>query len=53
MRDREKVIERIRDAIDYGVCVDLFMDILELLREQEAEKKCCKDCEYYGNCHDT
>ena len=25
----------------------------ELLKEQEAEKKCCKDCEYYGNCHDT
>ena len=24
-----------------------------LLKEQEAEKKCCKDCEYYGSCHDT
>lgn len=26
---------------------------LALLKEQEAEKKCCKDCEYYGNCHNT
>jgi hypothetical protein len=23
-----------------------------LLKEQEAEKKCCRDCEYFGNCHD-
>lgn len=37
MPDREKVIERIHDAIDYGVCVELFMDILALLNEQEAE----------------
>lgn len=36
MPDMEKVIERIYDAIDYGVCVDLFMDVLELLKEQEA-----------------
>lgn len=28
-------------------------EIEELLKEQETEKKCCKDCEYYGNCHDT
>ena len=28
-------------------------DALELLKEQEAEKKCCKDCEYYRNCHST
>ena len=38
MIDREKIIDRIHDAIDYGVCVDLFMDILELLREQDAVK---------------
>ena len=25
--------------------------VKELLKEQEAEKTCCKDCEYYGNCH--
>ena len=24
---------------------------LELLKEQDAEKKCCRDCEYYGACH--
>lgn len=34
MPDREKVIERIHEAIDTGVCVDLFMDVLELLKEQ-------------------
>ena len=27
-------------------------DALKLLKEQEAEKKCCRDCEYYGACHD-
>ena len=50
--DGEKVVERIHEAIDTGVCVDLFMDILALLKEQNAEKKCCRDCEYYGACHD-
>ena len=29
----------------------LAYDALELLKEQEAEKKCCRDCEYYGACH--
>ena len=37
MPDRGKVIERINDAIDYGVCVELFMDILDLLKEQEEK----------------
>lgn len=37
MTDREKVIEQIHDAIDYGVCVELFLNILDLLEEQEAE----------------
>ena len=37
MTDREKVVERIHEAIDYGVCVDLLMDVLELLKEHEAE----------------
>ena len=23
-----------------------------LLKEQDSEKKCCRDCEYYGDCHD-
>lgn len=36
--DREKVIERIHEAIDMGVCVDLFMDVLELLKEQGTQK---------------
>ena len=27
-------------------------EIIELLKEQDAEKKCCRDCEYYGACHD-
>ena len=33
----EKVIDRIYDAIDAGVCVDLFMDILDLLKNQKEE----------------
>ncbi len=31
---------------------ELLRDVLSLLKEQEAEKKCCRDCEYYGACHD-
>ena len=23
-----------------------------MMKEQDAEKKCCRDCEYYGACHD-
>ena len=35
------------------VCRDnLMRDCLALLKEQDAEKKCCRDCEYYGACHD-
>ena len=26
--------------------------IEHLLKEQDVEKKCCRDCEYYGACHD-
>lgn len=37
MSNRENIIERIHEAIDMGVCVDLFMDVLELLKEQDAE----------------
>ena len=61
MPDREKVIRLIEEEI--SVCesvnqcyrtIDLpaLRDILALLKEQEAEKKCCRDCEYYGACHD-
>ena len=27
-------------------------DAIALLKQQDAEKKCCRDCEYYGACHD-
>ena len=67
MPDREKVIREIEDALSddiskagyiYGLSLvglknKALTDALALLKEQEAEKKCCKDCEYYGNCHDT
>ena len=46
MPDREKVIERIHDAIDYGVCVELFMDILALLKEQEEQIKKNTDIQF-------
>lgn len=32
---------------------EIARNALELLKEQGEEKKCCKDCEYYGNCHNT
>ena len=32
--------------------VETIRDAVELLKEQEVEKKCCRDCEYYGACHD-
>ena len=32
--------------------LSLMRDANELLKEQKAEKKCCRDCEYYGACHD-
>lgn len=38
MADREKVIDRIYDAIDHGVCVGLFMDVIELLKEYEVRE---------------
>lgn len=32
-------------------CDNCDVDENGLLKEQETEKKCCVDCEYYGNCH--
>lgn len=40
MPDRDNTIERIHEAIDMGVCVDLLMDVLELLKEQETKLIC-------------
>ena len=34
---------RLRDAVD---------DAIAMLKEQESKKTCCRDCEYYGACHD-
>ena len=33
-----------------GIVRGLLTEI-ERLKKQEAEKKCCRDCEYYGACH--
>ena len=27
-------------------------DAINLLKEQKNKKTCCRDCEYYGACHD-
>lgn len=27
-------------------------DAIAMMKEQGTEKKCCRDCEYYGACHD-
>ena len=29
----------------------LAKEMIAALKEQESEKKCCADCEYYGACH--
>ena len=34
------------------VTLDVMKEILALLKEQDAVKKCCRDCEYYGACHE-
>ena len=57
--DREKVINDLQDAVNDDWMwqhADYYAKAMEnaiaLLKEQEAEKKCCRDCEYYGACHD-
>ena len=62
MMDREKAIKDnairgLQSAIEISsALVHLRKEhakaILDLLKKQEAEKKCCRDCEYFGNCHD-
>jgi len=64
MASREKVIEgieAIREFFGFGLPSQsptfeayqrILTDAISLLKEQEAEKKCCRDCEYYGACHD-
>ena len=63
MTETDKLLVRIgtaRDAIsrkteltslDYMID-GVLMNCSVLLKEQETEKKCCRDCEYYGACHD-
>lgn len=64
MPDREKVLMALECLADGQTCAccdykpyddcsrRVARDALALLKEQEAEKKCCRDCEYYGACHD-
>ena len=62
--DRENVIKGLMEIVNFfdimstieSRCNELKQDAenaIDFLKEQETEKKCCKDCEYYGNCHDT
>lgn len=65
MADREKVIRAVDSCFDYwldkhGYLSQLELervrqikaDALALLKAQDATKTCCRDCEYYGACHD-
>lgn len=50
--DDEASEETLRYCVEQDL-EDAGFDVnVELLKEQEAEKKCCRDCEYYGACHD-
>ena len=52
MKEQEGTINELQNA--YGYLQKQFFEAQDkLLKEQEAEKKCCKDCEYYGSCHDN
>lgn len=59
MPNREKVIGHLNDCLEASrrdntwvfVRKDIVEDTISMLKEQEAEKKCCRDCEYYGACH--
>ena len=58
--DRKKVIKEYEDFVNGYECFcssddyvyDMHKAVLALLEELDAEKKCCRDCEYYGACHD-
>jgi hypothetical protein len=46
----QSLIDHIKTAVDVD---DWAKDMAEeLLKEQENKKTCCRDCEYYGACHD-
>lgn len=45
-------ISEILDFNGYGRWSEKIRKAVELLKDQKAEKKCCRDCEYYGACHD-
>ena len=62
MADLETVITGLRDIdgfiagrIGFGQAKNFLRTIDEaiaILKEQENKKTCCRDCEYYGACHD-
>lgn len=45
--DKEAVVDRIHDAIDSGIHISLFMDVLELLEGQPKIVR-CRDCKNGG-----
>lgn len=48
----EKTIEGLKRYLNYPKPLrDVAQQAITLLKEQEAVKKCCRDCEYYGACH--
>lgn len=59
--EKEYILEKLQEALEKAEndgCIyakirrPIVFDTIALLKEQEAEKKCCRDCEYYGACHD-
>lgn len=59
MTDREKIIEAFagyelyaHDLPAVTIKSGVYLEALKLLREKGNKKACCRDCEYYGACHD-
>ena len=68
MTDREKIVKELYDLRRYledkewsdnrvdrrtaKVYWQTVTDAIAMLKEQENKKTCCRDCEYYGACHD-
>ena len=58
MTDRKMIIKGCENWVNNHKGEDLLIEyssvveLLEVLKDLDNQKKCCWDCEYYGACHD-